>query len=718
MSILAKDLDTLFSVYLPKENPQLEIRDEQIALAKDIEKVFEQGGIYIAEAGTGIGKSFAYLIPCIKQALQNQQVVIVTATIALQHQLVDKDIPALQKMLGTNIPTMALKGKNNYLCKSRFEKLTQDEDGKIFSNEGLDKTKLENLKEWVSDTATGDREELNALLSKSYSVSHSLWSKMSTNEYMCGGRKCAAQTKARGGKCCFYKEARKQASQSGIIITNYSLLSYHIKNLETQEGEPLLPENTLFVLDEAHNLMENMRQSLTENLTMYDIEQCYDLLFGRQGEVSLEIQLRGAFKKNIQQYIDKIKEKMKDIRARVKKTSNLLFDSRKNIQYMQNAQEINFEYFLFNNSSNAEIILEDARLLLIDFRTLATVLNDAIKLFDPQSESQSDSQFGPQTDLMKALGRCQQWAEQKSNVIEKFTQPKKEENIVRWCKFGHETVEFCTSPLFINNFLHDTFFAKTSAVVCTSATMRYNRDFSYWINRNGIPNAHTTAVFESPFPYETNVLLAVPSDAPLPTDEANYVDYLLQALPECLDISEGSALILCTSKKMVLALSEGLRQRAKSSAWNLLTQDGSTTPASLANKFREDKHSVLVATASFWEGFDAPGDTLRLLVITRLPFPSPSSLYNEEESKHCKAQGGNDFFEVSLPVAELKLRQGFGRLMRSKNDGGVVLITDNRFYIKKYGTQLQASLPKCSMNMDTIKNITREMHAFFEGHLK
>lgn len=641
------------------------------------------------------------------------------ATITLQHQLADKDIPYLQSLLETNIPVTVLKGKSNYLCRAQFDAFMKDEESTLFpefkkDSEGLEAKKI--VKEWVAHTETGDKESLNALTP----VSSSLWNKISTDEYSCGGARCKMQ----GDNCCFYREARKKATQLGIIITNYNLLSYHIKSLEYSSG--LLPENAFFVLDEAHRLKDTIRDSLSEKISMSDIKKSFDSLFGKHGSLTQLERLRGAFEKSEQHHIDLIKTSHKNISSRMKKINNTFIEARKNIQYKQRASEINYEDFFNNDSLNAMLpkqeTREEFRLLSIDFRILVGILNDAMEIFD-SSETHG------------ILERCKKEFEQKCIVAENFSFDKKNNNQVRWCKFFENNtaavfVEYCISSLFVDEFLRDNFFNnfshKQSAVICTSATMTYDKKFDDWIQKNGVPNTSgnysdstiATDIFDSPFPYKERVLLISPNDAPIPImkNEAAYTAYLSAMLPKCLDISKGSALILCTSKKMVKTLSDNLKQaKTKKNAWNILTQEDSTTPSRLAQQFREDTHSVLIATASFWEGFDAPGDALRLLIITKLPFPHPSNLFVAEEMKYFDSteSEGNAFSRVMLPTAELKLRQGFGRLMRSQTDGGVVFITDPRFHFQNYGQQFQQSLP-CNCIVDSTDNLLREMQSHLE----
>lgn len=700
MNFLQYSIEDIFLKYLPQQDHNIEIRKEQIELAKNINYILTHNGTYIVEAGTGIGKSFSYIIPAIKKALSNQPVVIVTGTIALQHQLADKDIPRIQKLLGTNIPVTVLKGKTNYLCQTRLNHLIFGEQGTLFSTEGLEEDTLDSIVSWSNTTQTGDKEELNTCVP----ISNEIWKKISTHEYSCGGRKCQ-----NGGQGCFYIKARRTAKQAGIIITNYSLLSFHLQSIAEPEGEGLLPENAIFILDEAHNLMNIVRQSFTSGISSYDLQQVHASLFGQTGTFTLEQHLRGSFESSVQKQINNIEKKFKEISARIEKINPLIFQARKEIQYFQNSEEISYELFFDTEVFRAHHFQEEFRLLHIDFKSISDAFDMVLDFF---SENE---------DFSLELEKYQQWSDNLSEIAQLFAQTKKPENLVRWFKLNPKTekdVSYLSGPLFIDQFLSTNLFERYPQIICTSATLAFNKKFDHWIQVNGAFSASHADIFPSPFPYKKQVLLAIPSDAPIVNqNEDSYIEYLISHLPACLDISEGRALILCTSKKMVLHLSQALEQRAKSSKWNILTQDGSMGISTLAEKFRKNEHSVLIGTNSFWEGFDAPGDTLKMLVITRIPFPSPVNLFVHEESKYIDATegGGTSFGRVSLPMAELRLRQGFGRLMRSHQDGGVIFITDNRLFSKSYGKQLLQSLPECTMRSADTKTLMKEIKSHLES---
>lgn len=689
------ELRELFQVRFPRSNSKIEVREEQIQLAEMVEHTMDDGGVLIAEAGTGTGKSFAYLVPAIKKAVKGHQVVIVTATIALQHQLAERDIPQVITMLEEEeIPITVLKGRSNYLCRSRLENLQSSEESLLFKKEGLDE-----VSKWAGTTETGDKEE--------YSVysSSALWKEICTHEYSCGGRKC----QERGSAGCFYIHARRKAKQARVIITNYNLLACHLiakldKQYNTTNSEEettsdgLLPDDAIFILDEAHNLKDIMRRSLTISLGRIEMGLMFDSLFGKRGIVTLENVSRGGFENSIQRLLDLVKQQFSDILGTLDTIDVLVLQIHINLEEYKYSSDIEYEIVCHANQN----VLDNFKKLYTDLRAMVDVMSNIQSLF-----SEQDS-------IRETLSRNSHWWEKMCAIATIFSDGKKEEGKVRWCnKFTKaKNYSYSIAPLFVNDFLKKIFFSQSKAVVCTSATLSVQNKFEHWIKENGAPVDSNTIQLPSPFPYNTNVLMAIPTDAPsVNKEEKAYLHYLDKNLPSFLDVSEGHALVLCTSNNMVKTIYESLKKVEKKSKWNLLVQDNKTANSKLSKQFREDSHSVLIATNSFWEGFDAPGDTLKLLIITRLPFTSPSNLFHKEESAYLQSRGLNPFHLLSVPETELRLRQGFGRLMRSSTDSGVVLITDNRLHKYTYGKIIAGSLPSCIRRIDRTDAIIDEMRA-------
>lgn len=692
---MTEQVRKIFEEILPSTDNSFEVREDQVQFSEQVAKTMEKGDVLIAEAGTGIGKSFAYLVPALQRAVQGQQVVIVTATIALQHQLADKDIPQIQKLLGTAVPVTVLKGRSNYLCRSRLKDIYANEGQLLFQTEGIDK-----VNDWAKKTTTGDKEELQ----KHISVSNKLWSEINTHEYSCGGRRC----QERGNEGCFYVHVRRKVKQSGIIITNYNLLVYHLlhiinmeenKQEDQQSSDSILPTDAIYVLDEAHNFRDITRKCLTVEFNKHILGQMYEMLFGKKGMITIEKATRGGFENSVQQLLDKVQIRFQEIIAHIEQIDAKIHAIQQREDRFRYASELSYEDICQLDSS-----------LLNKFSILHT---DLQAMIDTMSTIQK--QFEGDDVIGELISRHDRWWTQMSSLTAIYSENTKLENMVRWCYIAPKSTvcTYSVAPLFVSKFLNSNFFKSVSSVICTSATITVQHDFEYWMKKNGAPEDSKTLLLPSPFPFESNVLMIVPKDAPSPKTEY-YIQYLIEVLPMCLDIAEGRALILCTSYQVIKEISQVLKRLEFKAKWNLLVQDGTMGVSTLANKFREDPHSVLVATASFWEGFDAPGDTLQLLIITRIPFTSPSNLFFKEEANYLHARNIDAFSTLSVPEAELRLRQGFGRLMRSSKDRGVVFITDTRIYSTEYGKKMALSLPKCMVRVDNTKAILQEMSSYFK----
>ncbi len=688
-----KNMQDIFSQVLFKNDTSLYPREEQLHLSEKIVETIENGGSLIAEAGTGVGKSFAYLVPALLYAHQGHKIIIITATINLQHQLYDNDIPRLQALLDTDVPVTVLKGKQNYLCKDRALSLLQPNQEELFSIEGM-----QELRQWVQQTSTGDKEELV----QQYNVSSLLWQDICTDSYSCGGAVCARKNH----EGCFFSEARKKVFHAGIIITNYSMLAVHIRTLLQQDRKDtgstestLLPEDAVYILDEAHKLPSIIREGLSEGISEQEYRQVHDVLIGKHGVVAEIRKRQGELRQDQIQPISLYEKQFEIVLQQIVTLTNVV------TEYMHRSSEA--QRSAISVSMNFDIILNDRSIS----DTAISLFGELSKHIDVliQRVSQIKDAFPSEVALENAIQSQCRWWEQQQVLCLQFSEHANNSSFIRWCELREEKkqvgLSFFTTQLTVNNVLEQHFFNKIPVSICTSATLSTFKTFEFWKRQTGTEHVTNTVLLPSPFPYKERVLLSIPTDAPSVQDHQQYVYYLQSQLTKLIQLADGKTLILCTSNAMVYQISTFLKTQFQNSAWNILAQDGSTSTTMLAKQFREDIHSVLIATNSFWEGFDAPGETLRLLVLTRIPFTSPSNLFFKEESRMLEQYGKNPFFSLSLPQAEMRLRQGFGRLMRHHNDGGVVFISDNRMLSKKYGNQLIDTLPECKtcfQNTDTI----------------
>ena len=697
-----KNMYDVFSKVLFKNDTSLYPREEQLQLSEKIVETIESGGTLIAEAGTGIGKSFAYLVPALLYAHQGYKVIIITATINLQHQLYDNDIPRLQKLLNTDISVTVLKGKQNYLCRDRAFSMLQLDQENLFNIEGM-----KELYQWIKNTKTGDKEELL----KQYNISSALWNDICADLYYCGGSMCAR--KNHGG--CFFNEAKKKIYHAGIIITNYSMLAVHLRTLLQHDRKKninntettLLPEDAIYILDEAHKLSSIIRDGLSESISEQEYHRIHNALIGKNGIISEVRKKQGELRQDQIQPISFYEKQFDIILQHITTISQLI------TEYLRHSSEI--ERSATSISIHYDTILNDVSIS----NKIVNEFSDISKHIDLllQHLTRIKDAFPSEAALENTIQNQCRWWEQQQILTSQFSENVSNVSFIRWCELREEKKQtlltFFITQLMVNNVLEQYFFNRIPVSICTSATLSTFKNFEFWKRQTGTEHVSNTILLPSPFPYKDRVLLSIPQDAPSVQDYEQYIYYLQSQLTKLIQLTNGKTLILCTSNAMVHQIGTFLKTQFQNSIWNILAQDGHTSTTSLAKQFREDIHSVLVATNSFWEGFDAPGETLRLLVLTRIPFTSPSNLFFKEESRTLEQYGKNPFFSLSLPQAEMRLRQGFGRLMRHHTDGGVVFISDNRMLSKKYGNQLIETLPECKTCFQDTNTILVEM----EHHL-
>lgn len=738
-------IDEIFTRIIPRLNPSFEIREQQIMLSQRIERAMTAGGALAVEAGTGTGKSFSYLAPALMRAAGGKPVVIVTASIALQHQLADKDIPYMQRALGTSVPVTVLKGRSNYLCAARAAKFLQGEEGALFEKEGGEAYAL--LARWAARTKDGDRESAGREIAEElydkrggkrgadeadeFVIPSSIWQHLCAHEFACGGSACAS----RGMNGCFYQAARRKAFQSGIVVTNYNVLSYHFMQMmrgaessapaaapamsrapRTEDGDEsrgeggLLPSaGAVFVLDEAHRTKGIVRDSMEISFSKSGAQNAYDALFGKSGSIESEKSSGRAFSASFTRQADACRAQMQNAFAQIEKMDALMgaafaLASERGERGGEDAPRAVMRYAEVANHA-----LEDLFFALS--KDAAAVSNALLQLAREAGEKGS---------LSAHIERASRWWTERADLCRAFARGKEMSNLVTFVEYSRAKKEasYCIVPLSVRDFLQQTLFKDAHAVVALSATLTAQKNFNFWGRQVGFPSDGDALTALSPFDYKRRVLLCIPEDAPEPTSDKAYSEYLADMLPALCDASRGRALILCTSKAMVATLAHELEAyaRAQDAGWELLAQDGMLSAAALFGMFTKKgaryaeegaaraaknkiKSPVLVATATFWEGFDAPDDLLRLLVITRIPFASPEDFLFKEEKLYLEREGRDWFKQLALPIAEIKLRQGFGRLMRSSSDGGVAVITDKRMVTKSYGSLLLEQLPPCRLEV-------------------
>lgn len=667
--------------YLSKEGPfahsstNYEERPCQIELVKKIMQSFNESKIGVFEAGTGVGKSFAYLIPSILWAVKNKErVVISTGTINLQHQIFEKDIPLAQKITGKKVKSILLKGRQNYLCLRKLADAEAEKD--LFTE---DSEVFDTIYEWSKNTKEGCKNELD------FVPSDRVWSKVNSESDGCMGGRCPYHDE------CFVQKVRKEANEANIVVVNHHLLFADIEsrmNGAGYEDAAVLPAYKRLVLDEAHGIEDSATSFFSESFTRFSLMKQINLLFrAYHGSYSgflvqsSAVSAAGDFSQKALEAVESIKDAL----LFLDQTALLALD-----------EEMTLRIHEKNESMLCDVFDGFSRL-----KTALCLFTDvAGEVLDQIDEKDQDlpSVWECKTVLNRIVGfaaLCTKfctWSEHCEDVFwfQKIKIPPKipgEDFLV--------FMQFVETPLDIAPMMNKGVFEPLETVICTSATLRTENNFGYWMRRTGAsftdPERLLTADFDSPFPYRQNVLFAVPNDAPFP-NSPYFQSYVEETLPRLISASGGRTLVLFTSYESLKYAYSSSRTILAEKGINLFKQ-GDDDRFRLLERFKEDTTSVLFATDSFWEGVDVPGSSLTQVIIVKLPFAVPNDPVFAARSEAIEKKGGSSFMQLSVPQAVIKFRQGFGRLIRRGDDKGVIVVLDRRIVENKYGKMFTKSVP-------------------------
>ena len=667
---------------------QYEERPSQIELLRIITKGFNDEKLVVAEAGTGVGKSFAYLIPSLLWTQNNEQrIVISTATINLQQQIMEKDLPLAKEITGTDVKAVLVKGRRNYLCLSRLQEALEEDS--LFRDEN---DELFQLKEWASHTPEGSLSDLPVL------PDDSLWNRVCSETDTCLGPRCPLHSR------CFVMKARREAASAGILVVNHHLffadLSLRINGMGF-DNAAVLPSYHKIIFDEAHNI-ENSATSFfssefSRSILRKFLMRLYRQKRGRSSGVLIRMEefcpAPGDFA---------FSTAIRELNTQIEVLDALAYDyrnSEKTIRVKSNRKE-----------GFAEGVIRPMRVVRDKLKDLQVAL---MKWYDLIEEKDKEHQASLEFKMI--MNRISQIG----SVLEKFCSfdGEDDENIYWMEKKTYKDkplVRFIITPVDISSWMRTGVYDSYGTAVFTSATLTTAHQFDYWLKRVGMQYQNSERLllgqFASPFPYRSNVLLALPDDIPEPSDEA-FQEFLPQAVKELLAINEGRALVLFTSYEMLKTCYNAVSLDWPYKDISLLRQ-GTDERSRLLSRFSKEISSVLFATDSFWEGVDTPGESLRLVVICRLPFKVPTDPVYQARLEAIEKRGGNPFRDLSLPEAVMKFRQGFGRLMRRSSDRGVVAVLDPRVVRKNYGAMFIRSLPETAVSRKSFQSVLEDLENF------
>jgi ATP-dependent DNA helicase DinG len=680
--------------------PAYENRGSQLDLMRLIIRGFNEDALVAAEAGTGVGKSFAYLLPALTYALANdERIVISTATITLQQQLYEKDIPLVasaleQEKKGKKLKTVLIKGRGQYLCRRRLTEALR-EQSLLPDGEYED---LNAIHAWTETTKTGSRSDL------SFMPTEGLWSRICAETDCCMGMRCPER------ETCFVLALRKAAADARILVVNHHLLFADLAARHEGAGynqTVVLPPYTRIILDEAHTLEGAATAFFSRSFSRLGIYRQVGRLYRRtRGGTPLGLLRTLTALVSAEDRLETLEAAI----ALIRDTAHTLDSSALELCYAEGV-------FRLTPSQERRIqaaLVPQCTALRRHITAFTGRVRELLDALAPQDADQAVAwEVSAILRRLDAIGTiCTAFIEFKERTGEVLW-------IERHFNAGTGAAKgpwaVCTvSPLEVAPALKDALFEPHKTVICLSATLTVADSFAYWHARCGLylvrERPVLTGRFPSPFPYASSVLLAIPKDAPLPGHDRYraFVDKAVTALVQC---AGGSALVLFTSYEALRSAYTAAVPILERQGIRCLKQ-GDDHRNRLLKTFLEDEQSVLFATDSFWEGVDAPGDTLRLVILCRLPFRAPHEPVFEARCEALQKEGANPFMELSLPESVMQFKQGFGRLMRRSSDRGAVVVLDGRVLRKQYGRYFLHSLPETRTGFEDLETLLRRIERF------
>ena len=602
-------------------HPNFEFRPGQLAMALEVEAAFKDKKHLIVEAGTGTGKTLAYLVPSI---LSGRRIVISTGTKNLQEQLFFKDVPFLQHHFDRPLNVCYMKGRANYACR---QKIYDAEKEPILT--GLEEVAdFEIIREWEKTTPTGDRAEIRTLPEKS-----SLWAKLDARRELCTGQKCPQFDR------CFLTAMRRQAAESDIIIVNHHLFFADLAAKEDEYGG-IIPEYAAVVFDEAHEIEDVAGQYFGLSISNYQLADV-------RRDIAALARRKGFGSPDLDTTLDS-------------------FDAR----------TVHF-FDLFENIEGRSGI-PAGKVFAPDQEERYADLQTALKLLAARLEYVPEA---PE-ELIPIRERVRELSDTLRLLIEA-----RDESNVYWIERRGRGCFLQSTPIDVSTILAERLFSNVDAIILTSATLAVAGNFDYSQSRLGLRSARSLVV-EGLFDYPKQSLLYVPQHLPDPR-APGFTAEAATEIARLIETSRGRAFVLFTSYAHMQKVHDRI---AFDLDYPTLLQ-GTGPRNALLEEFRATPHCVLFATSSFWQGVDVPGEQLSLVIIDKLPFAVPSDPVVEARIRTIRDQGGNPFFDYQIPQAALALKQGFGRLIRSRSDRGVLVLLDNRVTKQRYGQVFFDSLP-------------------------
>lgn len=689
---------------LSKQFTDYEERAEQLEMALFCAESLNNKQHLIVEAGPGTGKSLAYLVPAIYFAtLNNIRVVVSTKTINLQEQLYHKDLPFLKKAIKQRFNYAILKGRQNYLCLRKLNSLLRE-------NPPMPAEKISVLSMmliFLTQNTTGDFSNLN--LANDYG----LFSEICSDSTGCLRERCPWRRK----KLCYYYKARDKAKNSHLMVINHSLL---FTDLASQEN--FLPQTDFIIIDEAHSIEDEATKQLSIEFSYYGLESFTNALYAsyrreRSGFLPRLMRIAGRLTPELGIPVSQIAEKTISQMVILKNHTELFFRSLKNFgQSFLREEDYLSQKIRLTPSNREKQEFEEVKIFAADFSHSLASLQNSLKDLDSEVKKWQDQNFDFYDELMLDLAEHQSKVEAFKSSLD-FIIDGASDDYVFWAeiftRLGDHRDCLFASPLEIGPALAEKLFSRKESVIMASATLAVGQSFEYFMKSVGLDLVEEKIVrhyrLASSFDFEKQMVIYLASDTPDPKDEEKYRKKIEEFIPPLHKILDGGILTLFTSYKLMHAIYKSTVPILERDDFLVLCQGIDGPRRQITDEFVRDFKASLFGTASFWEGVDAPGETLKCVVITRLPFSSPQEPINEARIEFLASQGIDPFKEFSLPQAVLRLRQGMGRLIRTKKDRGLVIILDSRIIYQRYGDRFTQSFPSTNCLTLSTEEILSEL---------